>query len=72
MTIKEALKKNECEINYRQSILVGFKMNDGRKSETELDVSSAEELESVFESLCKEFDTEKDSVLYVEPEGKEN
>ena len=52
---------------------IGYTDQDGKKQETQLNVSQSlntedgrKELEELFSSLCKEFGTTEDSINYVE------
>lgn len=45
---------------------IGFINHNKKKDETQLDVSSLEELIALWNSLYKEFDCDEESILYVD------
>ena len=61
------------DIRQYSAVNIGYTDQDGKKQETQLNVSQSlntedgrKELEELFSSLCKEFGTTEDSINYVE------
>ena len=77
MTIKKIIKDKKmiCEaecIGNHSSVNVGFRTNDGKEDETQLDVhinlrtkEGIEELSQLFASLAKELNTKTNAVLWL-------
>lgn len=66
MTLREAGKKTVLEDAGLQTYWIGFHGWD----ETELTADGMDDLEELWESLCPEFECEKDGVDYVEWAGR--
>lgn len=75
MRIRPLLDKAIVGQDIRQysAVNIGYTDQDGKKQETQLNVSQSlntedgrKELEELFSSLCKEFGTTEDSINYVE------
>lgn len=62
MTIREAGKEKVLEGSGRHDYRIGFNGDD----ETEVSAESMDELESLWKSLCPEFECEENSADYVE------
>lgn len=67
MTIRKAgkgivKKAYGCLNTYR----IGFVSDEGEEDQTELDAEDMKDLETLWRSLCSEFNCKANSVLYVE------
>ena len=67
MKVKEAVEKIGGLTEGKHAYRIGFINVREEDDETELDVSSLEELEDLWASLVSEFECEADSITYIEP-----